>query len=491
MFGKKRDTSATTTNEVTERSVIAKVGIKIGQFLKKHIKLWIVLAIILAVVLYVRHNAKVAMEQLEAEANKPVTSTVSKMDLQQSVSVTGTLKANETKVVTSTIGGTGITGVKVAKVNYEVGDYVNAGDIVVEFDGDDYDRKVAELNAQYNINDKESAVNIADLQQKIVDTQKEIDDIQKWLDANKKYYDNLIDARDEYQKYSYDPDTVARFEREKAIAASAYNLTIEGYEAKQDQLTTYQNTIVQTQNQIEIAQLKQEYAKTYTQQDSYDDVYESKDKTHVSSPISGYILTMNVEAGNNYTQGNTVFTIADTSGYIVEATVNEYDIATISEGLPAVVKFEATGDEEFKGDVSFVSLASEGTISEVSASSLSSASSYSSSSSTTASYKVEIKMTDSDDRFRVGMTAKASIVLDSVNDVFACPYDCIQQDDDGSYFVNEIADDGTKNKITVTRGLESDYYVEISGDGLKEGMTVEAIVEDAPSTNVMDYMMIE
>ena len=105
-----------------------------------------------------------------------------------------------------------------------------------------------------------------------------------------------------------------------------------------------------------------------------------------------------------------------------------------------------------------------------------------------ATYKVKIQLNENDDRLRVGMTAKASVILDSVDNVLAVPYDCVQQDKDGKDFVAVIKKDGTKKNIYVTKGLESDYYVEIKGEGLKEGMTVEAIVKDAPSTDIMDYM---
>jgi multidrug efflux pump subunit AcrA (membrane-fusion protein) len=216
------------------------------------------------------------------------------------------------------------------------------------------------------------------------------------------------------------------------------------------------------------------------------------DKTQVAAPISGYILTMNVEEGNNYAQGNTVFTIADTSGYIVEGTVNEYDIANIKADLPATVKFEATGDEEFEGTVSFVSIASEAsTASSAASEAFGGASAAASTSTGTATYKVKIKLNEADDRFRVGMTAKASIILASAKDVLAVPYDCVQEKDDGSFFVTSIADDGTKKDIPVTKGLESDYYVEIKGDGIKEGMSLETIITDAPSTDIMDYMTFE
>ncbi|MBQ8489613.1 MAG: efflux RND transporter periplasmic adaptor subunit [Pseudobutyrivibrio sp.] len=455
----------------------------IGGFFKKHLKLVIVLAIIAVIVGFIWHNAQVAKKAIEEAANEPVTSEIKKMDLQQSVAVTGTLKANNKATVTSTIGGTGVTGIKVSKINFEEGDYVNAGDVVVEFDGDDYNRKIAELNAQHNIENRQSEIDIADLQQKIKDAQTQLAKKQKYLDDNKYIYEDIKDAFQQYEKYRTD-DVKKRWDEQSAIAAGrAEPVTIEIYEKTQDEIETLNLQIQTYQNQIELAQLKQNYAQTYTQVDAKDDVYESMEKTHVSAPISGYIITMNVDVGNNYTQGNTVFTIADTSGFVVDATVNEYDIANIAQGLPANIKFEATGDEEFGGEVTFVSIASEGSISGQNPQAAQGTSGV-------ANYKIKIKLNDKDDRLRVGMTAKASVILDSVANVLSVPYDCIQQDDKGKDFVAVVKKDGTKKNVYVTTGLESDYYVEIKGEGLKEGMTVEAIVKDAPSTNIMDYMEI-
>ena len=309
----------------------------------------------------------------------------------------------------------------------------------------------------------------------------------------KYYYKDIKEAFENGQRDPYSGETERYLEQSK-IVYDRYGFTIDTYEAKQDELKalkdkveTLQESITNYQQSIEIAQLKQNYAQTYTQVDAKDDVYESMEKTHVSAPISGYIITMNVEEGNNYTQGNTVFTIADTSGFEVSATVNEYDVANIATGLPANIKFEATGDEEFKGEVTFVSVASEGSISGANAQATAAQAGVSAG---VATYKIKIKLNDNDERLRVGMTAKASVILDSVDNVLAVPYDCIQQDDDGKDFVAIIEEDGTKKNINVTTGLESDYYVEIKGEGLKEGMTVEAIVKDAPSTDIMDYMEI-
>ncbi len=448
--------------------------------IKKHIKLIIVLVIIAAIVFYVRYSTQKAKKLLEEQENQPVTAEVQKMDLQKTVSVTGTLNAKDTAKVTSTIGGT-VTGIKVKKVNYEVGDYVEAGTVVVEFDGDDYDRKISELNEQYNINSVESSNTIADMQQKIADAQRKIEEDNKWLEDKKIYYENLKDAKEDYLNHPYDEEKKKRFETESSACATMHNVTIDSYEAKQDEVKTLQESIISYQNSIELAQLKQQFAQNYTQVDEKDKVYESKNATHVEAPISGYIITMNVTEGNNYAQGSIVFTIADTSEFVVEATVNEYDIAYIKEGLPAKVKFEATGDETFDGEVTFASLASEGAISA--------GTQNGSQSSSAANYKVKIKMKKTDERMRVGMTAKASVIMDSVKNVLCVPYDCIQHsEDDDSLFVAVVDKNGKKSNIKVTKGLESDYYVEVKGKGLKKGMKVEEILADGPSTNIMDYM---
>lgn len=46
--------------------------------------------------------------------------------------------------------------------------------------------------------------------------------------------------------------------------------------------------------------------------------------------------------------------IQDNSSFIVEASVDEYDIADISKGMSVVIKTDATGDQELDGEVIYV-----------------------------------------------------------------------------------------------------------------------------------------
>ncbi|SDB22878.1 RND family efflux transporter, MFP subunit [Pseudobutyrivibrio sp. YE44] len=400
----------------------------------------------------------------KAKEEKPsgvITTEVQVMDLQSSVSVTGTLEAGQSQSVTSTMS----TGTQVEKVNYSVGDYVEAGAVVVEFDSDDYSEKLAQLNAKYNISETKNAKTLQGYLDEIEDYKKEIAEIQEWLDKYEIYY---LDVKDAYECYVANPttDTKTRYDEQVDAVKSRYNFTMDDYENKQDEIEELQDKIEEAQYNYELAQLEQEYDSTYTKSEEYDEITESQSGRQVVAPFSGYITAINVSEGNNYTQGNTVFTISNTDSFVVEATVDEYDIASIQQGQSAVVKFDATDDEEFTGTVSYVAVTAD--------SSTSSATSNGGSSSSSASYEVKITLDSTDDRLRVGMTAKASVILESAEQVFAVPYDCVETDKDGNSYVTAVDSEGNETKITVTLGLQSDYYEQIISDELSEGMLVKA-----------------
>lgn len=190
----------------------------------------------------------------------------------------------------------------------------------------------------------------------------------------------------------------------------------------------------------------------------------------IKAPVDGIVTSLSVEEGKAFSGGE-VATVQDNESFIVSADVDEYDIADVEKGMRVVVKTDATGDDELEGEVTFVSPTPE------------SASSAQGNSSSTSGYPVEIKLSTKSDRLRIGMTAKASIVLEESADVFAVPYDAIHTNNTGEsvIFIKEQGGKGeTENKeITVTLGLESDYYTEIASDQLTEGMEVILSEQDA------------
>lgn len=68
------------------------------------------------------------------------------------------------------------------------------------------------------------------------------------------------------------------------------------------------------------------------------------------------------------------------------------------------------------------------------------------------------------------MTAKCSIVKKEASDVYAVPYDAVHRENGESYIL--VKDGDSTSKVTVTTGMETDYYIEVQGDDLQEGLQV-------------------
>lgn len=262
-------------------------------------------------------------------------------------------------------------------------------------------------------------------------------------EALKAYQDATDEASEKHKDYEKALDTQAdtNDKNAKQIEESKYNYSI---------------TAKETQSNLKSQKTQMQKAE------------EKLGECVVTAPISGVITSLSVEEGETYENGE-MFVVQDMSAFIVEATVDEYDISNIAKEMEAVVKTDATGDEELTGVVTYVAPTPEAA----------GQTSMGGSSSGSATYKIQISLTDNSDKLRVGMTAKTSVVLSSAKDVLALPYDYIQTEKDGTCYIEAVTDFNPRQmqqetmntkKITVTKGMESDYYVEIVSDEISEGM---------------------
>ncbi|MCD8097260.1 MAG: efflux RND transporter periplasmic adaptor subunit [Lachnospiraceae bacterium] len=226
----------------------------------------------------------------------------------------------------------------------------------------------------------------------------------------------------------------------------AYEAAVEALEDAEKQ---NEKNISNAADSLEQAQMEQ----TYSNDSSDQTIQNYKDQIAdctVTAPISGVITAMNVSVGDTYTSaGSALFSIADDEYFIVEASVDEYDISSIEKGQTAAVIVEALGEDELPATVSFVSP----TVSSASMGS--------------STYAIEIALDDVNTELRIGMTAKVSIVLEAAYDVLTVPYDCITTDEDGNSWVT-IDQNREEVTVQVETGMEGDYYTEISGDGIDE-----------------------
>ncbi len=177
---------------------------------------------------------------------------------------------------------------------------------------------------------------------------------------------------------------------------------------------------------------------------------------NLKAPISGIVTEVNFKQGDKYNSGSALVTIEDNSAYQIVADIDEYDINKVEVGQRVVFKTNATGDLEMEGHVT-----------EVAPRATSIATSGGSNNTTTASaYKVKIAITSDISDLRMDMTAKLNIVTTELKNVFAVPRSAILKDDEGKSYLTKP--DGSS--LYVTEGISTDYYVEVSGNGLTEGM---------------------
>ena len=229
-------------------------------------------------------------------------------------------------------------------------------------------------------------------------------------------------------------------------------------------------------------------------QENQVETYEKQlEKGVLTSPISGTVTAVNVKEGDTY-GGGVIVTIQDCEDFIVEAEIDEYDISDIEEGMKVLFKTDATREEQLEGEVIFVSPV------PTAAAASSAMGSGSASSLTTgggkATYQIKVAISTQTDRLRLGMTAKMNIVLKEVEHVLTVPYDAVQTDENGDTVVyvmeQTTGTDGQQAQeqrpVPVTVGTEGDYYVEVIGEGLAEGM--EVVIPKEEAIDLMELMMM-
>lgn len=255
----------------------------------------------------------------------------------------------------------------------------------------------------------------------------------------------------------------------------------------QDNMRTDEKTVNEQVVGIETAKLNKE-SKDYLEENQNIRKYQSLiDACTIIAPFDGTITSLGVEVGDTYKTGEIV-TIQNTKNLIVSAAVDQYSISDVEKGMKVRVKTEATGEAEIAGILNFVS-----PVPKKNTNTEKTTTGSNSDTGNTNDYQVEAGFEEENSRLRLGMTAKTTIILDEVTDALVVPYNCVEEEKD-KYYVTVLSEDENddssqqnkngdsdkieevvqpiQQKIEVKKGLETDYYVQIKADTLKEGMKV-------------------
>ncbi|MEG1656720.1 MAG: efflux RND transporter periplasmic adaptor subunit [Christensenellaceae bacterium] len=188
----------------------------------------------------------------------------------------------------------------------------------------------------------------------------------------------------------------------------------------------------------------------------------------IRAPKSGTITAVYAVEGS--ASSGALFLIEDMDSLEVSGFVKEYDIDKVSPGMAVKIESDGTGEAVYDGKLKRLAPAA-----AEKSSSLTSAAN-AGSSSPDVEFGCIMDVTSKDTKLRIGMTAKANIILEQKENVLAVPYDAITQNEAGKdiiYVVGKGTDGlSTFTPMPITTGLETDFYTEISGDGIKSGLVV-------------------
>lgn len=150
---------------------------------------------------------------------------------------------------------------------------------------------------------------------------------------------------------------------------------------------------------------------------------------HITSPISGTVITKNSKAGDTIDKTNsqtTMMVVADISKLKFNLSIDELDISKVSEGQEVSVTCDALPDEEFIGCITNVSVEGEAQ-------------------NGVTTYSAEVVI-ENPGNLRPSMNVDASIIVESARDVLTVPTEAIKTVADKSFvFVKDTKNVGKKD----------------------------------------------
>ena len=362
----------------------------------------------------------------------------------------------------------------IKEVKVSAGDKVNEGDVLCILDSSALEKEIAEAEEDSKYNKDKAKVDLDGKKQSydsaVNNISSSINDSEAAVKSAKIKVD---DAQRDYnnQKALYESGAV---EQEKLNQAeSALNSAQAEYEKS---IADLDNAKVKAQNDVQVAKNSYDAAQVEYANDKSDIIRQNKkndvQKCVITAPVSGTVTTVNAAVGNN--AGGILFIIEDLNDPIITVDVKEIDVNKIQPEQDVEVTTDATEDGEFAaGKIVSINDIVKSQGSEIQSSANSNNSSNSGAGSTSSTFEAKIRLNNpgENDTIKVGMSAKANIILEKKENVFYVPFSSILEEDEKYVEVLKKSDDGkyAVHKIAVQTGLETDAEVEINSEYLEEG----------------------
>lgn len=168
----------------------------------------------------------------------------------------------------------------------------------------------------------------------------------------------------------------------------------------------------------------------------------ARENTVLTSPISGVVTARNYDPGD-MTGNLPIVTVARVQPVKIVINVTESELPRVRKGMPAAIKFDTYGDEQFNGTVTTVMP----TVDPQSR-----------------TFGVEITLPNADSRVLPGMFGRVTLNLGTANRVVVPDKAVVKQQGSGNQYVYVLRPDGTVsyNQVQLGQRLGDEYEV-ISG----------------------------
>lgn len=232
---------------------------------------------------------------------------------------------------------------------------------------------------------------------------------------------------------------------------NAWNAASAADTAALEALEAAKNAQTQSDESVKSARRSLEAAKSSTE---YSELLKRKEQCTIKAESDGTVTEINATIGSS--QGTApLAVIQDLDHLVVSVNIKEFDISRVSIGQEVLIRSDATGSREVRGKVSQIAMTAKNA-----------------ESGSGVSFPAVISLQAKESGLRVGMNVKAQIVLSQKKGVFMVPQDAVGEENGVS--VVYLKEENGWKAVPVTTGQTDDYFIEISGNALKEGQEIRS-----------------
>ncbi len=368
-------------------------------------------------------------------ASKYQTEPAKKGTLTGTVGATGTVRANQSAVITWQTNGT------VETVDVVLDQQVNAGDKMANLKSTSLSQNIILAEADYNAalqaldNARNSSLAFANAQQALLDA------TEKWEDAaaSRRSYNGEITV---YKKVMtrFGPRKKKEIRNPTEREMDKVDARLAVTEAKLEDAQREFDRLKDGPDPRDIAAAEARVAAAQA----------TINLARIEAPFNGTITDVSSKPGDIVAPGVEAFRMDDLTHLYIDVEISEVDINRIKVGQDVTLTFDGIPNKEYQGKVSEVGRV--GTVT-----------------SGVVNYAVTVELLNMDSDVLPLMTAGVNIVTTTLDNVLMVPNRAVRLID-GKHFVFVVRPNIVKPKsVEIQIGSIADNYAEVTGGNLKEG----------------------